>query len=91
MRKSDGEYLFEFADALVLYNTAIKNLITFVVQSDKAKLHSKFKVVEKILLHFMYMYRHIYHMDLIFIAKLFAVYYFLSQRQTASKKCCTKN
>lgn len=47
MRKSDGEYLFEFADALVLYNTAIKNLITFVVQSDKAKLHSQFKGVEK--------------------------------------------
>lgn len=36
MRKSDaGIYLFEFADAPVLYNTAIKNLITFVVQSKQ--------------------------------------------------------
>lgn len=50
------EYLFEFADALVLYNTAIKNLNTFVIQSNKAKLHSHFKgVKKKIVLHFMYM------------------------------------
>lgn len=41
------EYLFEFADALVLYNTAIKNLNTFVIQSNKAKLHSHFKGVKK--------------------------------------------
>lgn len=46
------EYLFEFADALVLYNTAIKNLNTFVIQSNKTKLHSQFKVSKKICVTF---------------------------------------
>lgn len=79
------EYLFEFADALVLYNTAIKNLNTFVIQSNKAKLHSYFKGVKKNLCYISCTCKHIYHKDLIFIAKLYAVYYlvlsFFSDRQ----------
>lgn len=79
------EYLFEFADALVLYNTAIKNLNTFVIQSNKAKLHSQFKGVKKNLCYISCTCKHIYHKDLIFIAKLYAVYYlelsFFSDRQ----------
>lgn len=75
------EYLFEFADALVLYNTAIKNLITFVVQSKQNYIPNS--RVSKKLCYISCTCRHIYHMDLIFIAKLFAVYYtfFLSGRQ----------
>lgn len=79
------EYLFEFADALVLYNTAIKNLNTFVIQSNKAKLHSQFKGVKENLCYISCTCKHIYHKDLIFIAKLYAVYYlvlsFFSDRQ----------
>lgn len=79
------EYLFEFADALVLYNTAIKNLNTSVIQSNKAKLHSQFKGVKKKLCYISCTCKHIYHKDLIFIAKLYAVYYlvlsFFSDRQ----------
>lgn len=79
------EYLFEFADALVLYNTAIKNLNTFVIQSNKAKLHSQFKGVKKNLCYISCTCKHIYHKDLILIAKLYAVYYlvlsFFSDRQ----------
>lgn len=55
------EYLFEFADALVLYNTAIKNLNTFVIQSYKAKLHSHFKGVKKNLCYISCTCKHIYH------------------------------
>lgn len=53
------EYLFEFADALVLYNTAIKNLNTFVIQIYSIK-QSKITFPiqgcqKKFVLHFMYM------------------------------------
>lgn len=51
------EYLFEFADALVLYNTAIKNLLKYFCNSIKqSKITFPIQGCQKkFVLHFMYM------------------------------------